>query len=215
MIRDARAGERRRTPRGKVWLALGGLLLAGCAGQAAGPAASWYAEHNGVAPAGTRIYVCHAFGCALKTPFDFTPAQMRRLKAILAKGRASPEAERAAIAEAIAWSERTIGPVVGSDKDVGGLDLHNAGVPGQMDCIDEATNTTSVLSVAARAGYLAHHKVASPVARGFFLDGRYPHATAVVRETKSGAAFAVDSWPHANGVKPEIMPLEAWFAARG
>jgi len=216
MIRDVKAERRGRAPRSKIGLVLGALLLAGCAGQAAGPAASWYAAHNGVAPTGSRIYVCHAFGCARKTPFDVTPAHMRRLKAILAKGRASPEAERAAIAEAIAWSEKTIGPVVGSDKDVGGYDLHNAGVPGQMDCIDEATNTTSVLSVAARAGYLAHHKVASPVARGFFLDGRYPHATAVVRETKAGGrAFAVDSWPHANGVKPDIMPLEDWFAARG
>lgn len=214
MIRDGDAGRRGIAPRGKALLALGCLLLAGCAGQASGNIGGWYSARGGVAPAGTRIYVCHAFGCARKTPFDFSPAHMRRLKAILAKGRKSPAAERAAIAQAIAWSEKTIGPVVGSDKDVGGYDLHNSGVPGQMDCIDEATNTTSVLSVAARAGYLAHHQVASPVARGFFLDGRYPHATAVVRETGSGAAFAVDSWPEANGVPPVIMPLDAWFAER-
>ena len=214
MIRDGDAGRRGIAPRGKALLALGCLLLAGCAGQANGNIGGWYSARGGVAPAGTRIYVCHAFGCARKTPFDFSPAHMRRLKAILAKGRKSPAAERAAIAQAIAWSEKTMGPVVGSDKDVGGYDLHNSGVPGQMDCIDEATNTTSVLSVAARAGYLAHHQVASPVARGFFLDGRYPHATAVVRETGSGAAFAVDSWPEANGVPPVIMPLDAWFAER-
>ena len=214
MIRDADAKRRGMAPRGKVLLALAGLLLAGCAGQASGNIGGWYSARGGVAPSGTRIYVCHAYGCARKTPFDFSPAHMRRFKAILAKGRKSPAAERAAIAEAIAWSERTIGPIVGSDKDIGGYDLHNAGVPGQMDCIDEATNTTSVLSVLARAGYLAHHQVASPVARGFFLDGRYPHATAVVRETKGGAAFAVDSWPEANGIKPVVMPLDAWFAER-
>jgi hypothetical protein len=83
-----------------------------------------------------------------------------------------------------------------------------------MDCIDEATNTTSVLLVAERRGLLRHHEVTSPVARGFFLDGRYPHATAVLRETGGGSAWAVDSWPEANGKPPLVQPLDAWFAAR-
>ncbi|WP_349360501.1 hypothetical protein [Stappia sp.] len=187
--------------------------LAGCAGQAAGGAASWYAAHDGVAPRASRIYVCHAFGCARKTAVTYSARDRARLQRILARGRASPEAERAAIARAIAWAETKAGPVVGSQGDVGGFDLHNSGVPGQMDCIDEATNTTSVLLLAERHGYLRHHKVVRPVARGFFLDGRYPHATAVVRET-GGAAFAIDSWPRANGEPPVIQPLEKWFAER-
>lgn len=196
-----------------VWLALA-LLAAGCAGQAAGPATSWYGAHDGVAPKGERIYVCHAFGCARKTPVDLSARHLSRLNAILAKGRKSPEAERQAIADAIAWHERAIAPAVGSANDVGGYDLHNAGVPGQMDCIDEATNTTSVLLVAAGRGYLRHHTVSGPVARGFFLDGRYPHATAVVREKDGGRSYSVDSWPKANGEPPVVMPLEKWFEAR-
>ena len=82
-----------------------------------------------------------------------------------------------------------------------------------MDCIDEATNTTSLLLVAQRRGMLKHHRVTTPVARGFFLDGRYPHATAVVKEKASGRAYAVDSWPKANGAKPDILDLDDWFAA--
>jgi hypothetical protein len=191
------------------------VLLAGCAGQSAGPARAWFGAHDGVAPKGERIYVCHAFGCARKTPVDLSGRHLARLKSILAKGRASPEAERRAIADAVAWHERAIGPIVGSQGDVGGYDLHNSGVPGQMDCIDEATNTTSVLLVVAEKGYLRHHSVSGPVARGFFLDGRYPHATAVIRDTANGTSYAVDSWPDANGEPPVVQSLDRWFEERG
>ncbi len=212
--RPVRCAVRRRFAHAPAVLVVAGLLLGGCAGQASGPAVGWYGAHGGVAPAGERIYVCHAFGCARKTAFDFTPRRLATMKRILAAGAASPEDERKAVARLISWSEKEIGPVAGSSGDIGGYDLHNAGVPGQMDCIDEATNTTSVLLVAARQGFLKHHKVTSPVARGFFLDGRYPHATAVLRETASGKAWAIDSWPEANGKPPLVQPLDVWFASR-
>ena len=41
-------------------------------------------------------------------------------------------------------------------------------------------------------GYLRHHRVEAPSARGFFIDGRYPHATAVLTDTDSGERWAVD-----------------------
>lgn len=214
MIRYEAAGAAVRRAAGLAGALACAALVAGCAGQSAGSARAWYGAHDGVAPKQQRIYVCHAFGCARKTPVDLSPRQLGRLKSILAKGSASPEAERRAIAEAVAWSERAIGPIVGSEGDVGGYDLHNAGVPGQMDCIDEATNTTSILLVVADRGYLRHHSVSGPVARGFFLDGRYPHATAVIRDTASGTSYAVDSWPDANGKLPTVMSLERWFAER-
>ena len=211
-----RAGTRGVVARiAKLVAALAGVAaIGGCAGQAGGHPASWYATHDGVEPRGDRIYVCHSFGCARKTTVHYTQEDLAALDRILARGKESAEAERAAIAEAISWAEKKAAPIVGSQDDVGGLDLHNAGVPGQMDCIDEATNTTSVLLLAHRHGMLNHHTVARPVARGFFLDGRYPHATAVVTSS-SGAHYAVDSWPEANGVAPEIQPLDQWFSARG
>lgn len=187
-------------------------LAAGCAAQVSSRPTAWYAAHGGVAPSGDRVYVCHAFGCARRTAVTLTPADLKRLAATLSAGRGSPAAERAAVAKAVGWLEIRVAPVVGSARDIGGLDLQNAGVPGQMDCIDEATNTTSYLLVLEAHGLLRHHRVARPVARGFFLDGRYPHATAVLVETRSGDTYAVDSWPKGNGVPPDVMPLERWFA---
>ena len=198
--------------------ALGGAvvvaaLLAGCAGQHVGQPLAWYRAQGGTPPSGDRVFVCHAFGCAVRTPVAITPADRTRLSRILKAGAASPAAERRAIAEAISWLERRVAGPVGSGGDVGGLDLWNAGVHGQMDCIDEATNTTSYLLLLQSWRLLRHHTVASPVARGFFLDGRYPHATAVVVDEATGKPWAVDSWPQANGVKPDVLTLQRWFAS--
>ncbi|MEP0235208.1 hypothetical protein [Roseibium sp.] len=191
-----------------------GLMFAGCAGQANGDANGWYDGSKGIAPKENRIYICHGFGCAYKTPVDFSTRDLARLRSILASGRQSPASERKAIAKAVQWQERRVASTVGSAKDVGGLDMQNAGVRGQMDCIDESTNTNSLLLVAQRHGYLKHHTVSSPVARGFFLDGRYPHATATVREKKTGTVYAVDSWPESNGKPPRISELSVWMSLR-
>lgn len=185
------------------------LTLAGCLSQHTRAPSAWFDDREAVLPRGTTVSVCHAFGCQLKTSFAFSGADVRRMRRML-RGARTPAAERRAVARLIAWAEKRVAPKVGSGGDVGGLDLHNAGKPGQMDCIDEAANTTSYLMVAAASGLLRHHTIASPVARGYFLDGRYPHATAVIVD-KAGTPFAVDSWPKANGARPNIMTLERWY----
>ncbi|MCB1507547.1 MAG: hypothetical protein KDI98_01900 [Hyphomicrobiaceae bacterium] len=188
------------------------LFLAGCAATGGGEPVSWYGFNDFPPPRGEQMVICHGFGCALRTPVTVSPADRSRLAAILAEGHATPAAEREAIGRAVRWFETRIGPSVGSVNDIGGLDLQNAGVRGQMDCIDESTNTLSLLLYLDRIGALRHHTVGRPVARGFFLDGRYPHATAVVAEKEGGARFAVDPWPYGNGAGVDIMPLERWFA---
>lgn len=186
------------------------LLLAGCVAQSNGKPESWYQQHGRIVPAGTsRVWVCHGFGCAYRTVVTFSPRDIAVMRKIMGKPRTAAE-ERRNIRRLIAWAEKRVAPEAGSANDVAGLDIGNARVRGQMDCLDEATNTTSYLLIAERNGLLRHHTVAKPVARGFFLDGRYPHATAVIND--GGQAFAVDSWPMANGELPDILPLEEWFA---
>ena len=194
-------------------LLLGALLMAGCVSSGTS-ALGWYPSHGGRAPDGLRLTFCHAFGCARATPVQLTPADVTVLRGIMAPGAAGPAAERRAIAEAVMWMERRVAPIVGTENDEGGFDMHNSGVPGQTDCIDETTNTTSILLLLADQALLRHHRVAYPVARGFFLDGRYPHATAVVEETATGARWAIDPWPYANAEDVDVMPLERWFGSR-
>lgn len=185
-------------------------ILGGCAAQSGLGVANWYDGSRRIAPVNGKVLVCHGFGCAYKTPVVFGRRDVARMRRML-RGARTPAAERKAIQRYIAWAERRVAPAAGSAGDVAGLDLGNARIRGQMDCIDEATNTTSYLLVAEELGLLRFHTVQSPVARGYFLDGRYPHATAVIRA--DGTDYAVDSWPQENGKLPQVMTLAAWFRA--
>ncbi|MEM9224136.1 MAG: hypothetical protein AAGB11_17275 [Pseudomonadota bacterium] len=185
------------------------FALVGCAAQSALAPAQWYSTQDGVLPNGdNRAFVCHGFGCHYKSVYAFSPGDIATMRRIIGRP-SSPAAERALIQKMISWAEKRVAKTAGSAGDVGGLDMENARKRGQMDCIDEATNTTSYLLIAQENRLLRFHEVASPVARGFFLDGRYPHATAVIRNGEK--TYAVDSWPQANGVPPDVMPLEEWF----
>ena len=57
---------------------------------------------------------------------------------------------------------------------------------------------------------LRHHDVDVPEARGFFIDGRPPHATAVLVEKATGTNGRFDSWTVGYGQALEVMPLERW-----
>jgi hypothetical protein len=119
-------------------------------------------------------------------------------------------AERRQIATAVARLEQTIGPKTGTRGDLGGT-FHGFGREGQMDCIDEATNTETYLRLLEAAGHLRHHRVVGTATRGFFVRG-WPHTAAVIEERAGGARHVVDSWFHDNGVPPELVPLTDWEA---
>ncbi len=163
-----------------------------------------------LSPPTTRlVVVCHDFGCAQRTPVGLSKGDLATLSSLLAPGRASAEAERRAIAAAGAWFDRRIGPAAGTTHRIAranGL----GGQVGQMDCIDTSRNSTSLLLILEQLHLLHHHKVEGPEARGFLLDGRGPHATAVLTDIHTGKQWAVDSWTHKYGEKPDVIPLEVW-----
>lgn len=132
----------------------------------------------------------------------------------MAKGKRSAKAERAAIAKAVQWFDRRYAKEIGTHVDIGGFDPQNARKLGQQDCIDEAITTTGVLKMLSANGFLTHHRVGRPTSRGFFLDGRYPHATATVFPLAGGHGYAVDPWLHNQGAKPDIIALPEWRKMR-
>lgn len=79
-----------------------------------------------------------------------------------------------------------------------------------MDCVDESTNTRALLLYLERRKLLRHHTVERNVTRGFLIDGRYPHATAVLQD-RSGKKWAIDSWYEPTGGAPDIRPLSEWL----
>jgi hypothetical protein len=176
-------------------------------------AADWYERGHGRAPVGNRVFVCHGYTCRVVTPVTFSATELASIAGALVGGVPDAAAERAAVGTAVQTFEAIVGARIGTSGDLAGMQF-GRGSDDQLDCIDEATNTTSLLLLLAGHGYLRHHSVREPSARGFFLDGRYPHATAVLAENGMGATWAIDSWPRANAEPPVIQPLPEWKRAR-
>jgi hypothetical protein len=166
-------------------------------------------------PSSLGLIVCHGFGCRGRTEVDFSASDRMKMAQILRAGQASSASERRAIAAAVAWFDRRVGPEAGTQHHVARAGLAQMSDPSpQFDCIDASRNTTSLLLVLDELHLLKHHLVENPVARGALLDGRWPHATAVVVEVASQKEWAVDSWTHAAGERPDIMPLEQWLQSQ-
>lgn len=154
------------------------------------------------------LAVCHGFDCRNRTALHLTPDDARRFASIMAGGKASAERERRAVAAAVSYFENRSAQTIGV-RDTAKSTLAQSGRLGQMDCIDESTNTRTLMLYLQGRGLIRHHRVESNVSRGFFADGRYPHSTAVLSE-KGGRTWAIDSWYEPAGGRPDVMPLETW-----
>jgi hypothetical protein len=190
-------------------------LLAGCTHERFGPVGQHYIDFRTAAPRNNTVYVCHAYGCRVQTPFRFTDADIAQLKTLMIKTRKAdtPFEERRAVAYAVGWMERRTGDVIGTSGDRPGMDFAASGDPAQQDCVDEATNTTSYLLILERNGLLKHHSVGTPFSKENLLRGvaGWPHWTAVLKEHAIGQKWAVDSWIYANGENPAIVEAEKWY----
>lgn len=176
---------------------------------AAGFAADTFVRSDIVTqPAPQNFSVCHGGTCAVVSQARLDEAQWNSILALFPVASRDAREERGRIAEAIARFENLVGAMTDTADDRPENQV-GASWWSQMDCIDESTNSTTYLRILAGTGLLRWHRVEARVTRGFFLFG-WPHTTAVVSETGSGAQWAVDSWFHGNGRLPEIVPLELW-----
>lgn len=152
--------------------------------------------------------VCHGYGCYYQTTVALTGADRARIASIMAAGSTSPEAERAAVRGAVQVFEQRSTQVIGI-VDRPKMDFGRGREKGQMDCVDESTNTDHFLRYLQSAGLLKFHTVARRDSRGSFIDGRYPHFTAVLRDN-SETLWVVDSWYEPGGGPPDVMTLKEW-----
>lgn len=171
-----------------------------------------YADYSVLPPTASQVVVCHGFGCKDRTVLAITPGDRAHLAALLGSGRKSPAAERDAVGRAGAWFDRRIGPEAGTVNHMARAGVDQAfKSAGQLDCIDSSRNATTLLLLLADLRLLRHHTVDVPVARGYLIDGRPPHVTAILRENKTGERWTVDPWTRRYGQSPEIMPLARWL----
>jgi hypothetical protein len=151
--------------------------------------------------------ICYDHGCSSLAWVRLSAEQWQQLRQVFAAPAGTAAGERAQIAAGIAMFERIVGEMTGTAGDKGG-NWNGLGLPGQMDCIDESTNTTIYLRMLQKYGLLRWHSVADRATRWSFLS--WPHTTAVIMERDSLERWAVDSWFRDNGEPPFVLPLDLW-----
>jgi len=155
-----------------------------------------------------RFSVCYNHSCDTVVTQSLSVAEWSRIQSLFDPPAGSPETERLKIALAVAHMEKLVGVLTGTDRDKG-KNLQGLFSDGQMDCIDESTNTTSYLRMMEAANLIHWHSIEDRQSRYPSLLS-WPHTTAVIKEKQSGMLYAVDSWFYENGRQPVIMPLSEW-----
>jgi hypothetical protein len=162
-------------------------------------------------PSASEMTVCYGFVCRRRATLDFTAADRKQLTQILAAGKASAPAERAAVQKAVVWFDHRVGPMIGTNTRVAHADIRTGADASNFDCWDSTRNTSSFMLVLQEWGLLKHHTVGNPRYRGNILALQLPHNTAVLVEKESGIEWAVDMWTTKYLQPPDVMLVEKWL----
>src|SRR5882757_7541399 len=215
MMEDAGQPIRGSQTRARLAAVLGilGVALSGAPTQAAQISSAVEQLYTSVSiypPSASSMTVCYGFVCRRREILDFAPADRSALTQIMAAGRASAAAERAAAQKAVIWFDRRMGPVIGTNKRVAKADFRYFDDKHNYDCWDTTRNTTSLLLVLQQWGLLRYHVVGDPHYRGNVLVLQTPHNTAVLIERATKVEWVVDMWPRSYLQLPDVMTVEKW-----
>jgi hypothetical protein len=161
-------------------------------------------------PSAQSMTVCYGFVCRRREILDFTPGDRKALSQIMAAGRASAVAERAAVQKAVVWFDRRMGPILGTNKRVPKADFRYFDDKHNYDCWDTTRNTTSLLLVLQDWGLLKHPAIGDPRYRGNALVLQTPHNTAVLLDRATGTEWVVDMWTRGYAQLPDVKPADQW-----
>lgn len=155
---------------------------------------------------------CSGGGCVEVMQVSLTEDEWHSVELIFkhAGEITNAEQERSLIALAIGKLEGIVGDKTNTATDRAGT-FGNSDYPGQLDCNDEAINSTTYMRLMRQNGLIRFHEVEDTRTRNFFFTG-WPHSAAVIRETATGERFAVDSWFYDNGYPASIVPFKDWKA---
>jgi hypothetical protein len=173
-------------------------------------------------PAYGQVSACYNYGCSTQATVRFSAQQLQQVDQLLASANDAGH-ERQLLAQAIGQLYAWAGEQTPIHADRAG-NYADAGVSGEMDCIDHSTTTTRFLRMLEQRGALHFHRVSEVTRRGWIFQ----HFTATIEEwppaaTAATAAaltqtsiqphrFAVDSWFVDNGKPAIVLPLEQWFS---
>lgn len=149
---------------------------------------------------------CIDYHCDEIQTVTLSDTEWQAIRSLFSSNR-SAEIERQIIRRAVALLEAQVGEKTGTAADLA-ENRAGAGLPGQLDCIAESRNTTTYLHLLRDDRLLRWHRVEPRQVRHPWIFDT--HWTAVIRDLSNNQAYAVDSWPLANGEPPYIQKIEQW-----
>ena len=161
-------------------------------------------------PSLNQFEVCQGGGCAQFNQVSISAAEWDSVAQLFTIKATNSADERLQISQAIGLLEQIVGAKNGTLDDRAGT-FDNSHYQGQLDCNDEAINTTTYMRLLKINGLMQLHEIEDTRTRNFFFTG-WPHSTAVIRDTKTNERFAVDSWFYDNGHAATIVPFKTWKA---
>lgn len=157
------------------------------------------------------LRICFNWSCARRQRMTFTPEDMALLRSHMGRCSGKNLRDRLQRVRIGIWQMERLAqkyqPSLINDLAINDFE---AGANGRMDCVDNASNTTTYLHVLQDLRELVGWKVSSPKVRNLFNISAV-HWTAVLIDTESGAPWSVDSWYRPNGHLPMVMPLQSWI----
>lgn len=159
-------------------------------------------------PTPEAFSVCHDLSCHSVSHTSLSQGEWTQIKQLFLPVAESADSERLQIQQAIATMEQIVGKKIGTTHDAAKNRLIGSR-RGQLDCIDEATNTSVYLRMLESEGLLQWHETAARTSRGIFI-GRAPHNTATIIDRQTATRYAVDAWYFDNGEPPAIVTLKRW-----
>ena len=156
----------------------------------------------------TRLPYCYDYGCRTQAEIRIDAATWSRIRGFFEPAAATPEDER----QAMSWSVGLVEQVAGQqtptwrDKGKNPIDVEAAG---QLDCVDESTNTDRLLRLLEQEGLFRWHRVVEIAHRLGFIDQHY---SAQVEEIESRKRYVIDSWFLDNGEPAYVQESTEWFA---
>lgn len=167
-------------------------------------------EYRVQADGSVRLRVCFNSSCARTEEMVFGAEEMARVRALMESCPAATLQDRLQRIRIGIWQMEVLAaehqPLLRNDRAVNDQDI---GVEGRTDCVDNATNTTTFLSVLVDLGALPGWTVDRPSVRRP-LDLNRVHWTAVAVDETSRVRWAVDSWFRPHGHLPFVQPLADW-----
>lgn len=157
--------------------------------------------------------ICFNWSCASRQRLTFTRADMTEVARQMAQCPGNGWHTRVQRLRIGIWQMELLAqkyqPLLANDMAINKVDRDHQG---RMDCVDNASNTTSYLHVLGNLGLLPGWSVATQQVRDRFSF--QVHWTAIVVDRRGAGSWAVDSWFRPNGYLPYVMPAAAWSSSR-